>query len=452
MKKYIFFLLPAVLLILWLTTFVFSDQAEKAQADNVIALAKHSVELLKNEDFSSFFNSFDNTMKSALPLEKLQSTWKSLIGQVGAFKKQVDIRTEKVQEYDVAIVTCEFEKATLDIRIAFNKEKQVSGLFFLPSKRQAAEYKAPSYVKSDSFEEKEVTVGSGEWALPGTLTLPKGSAPFPAVVLIHGSGPQDRDETIGPNKPFRDLAWGLASRGIAVLRFDKRTLVHRQKLLAIKDSITVKEEVIDDALAAVSLLRSSPEINPKKIFLLGHSLGGMLTPRIGKLDSKISGFIIMAGTTRPLEDVILEQSNYIFSLDGQISDDEKKQLEELKAQIAKVKDPNLSKSDSSATLPLGLPASYWLDLRGYNPAETAKELKQPMLILQGGRDYQVTTVDFDNWKKALSSRKNVTFKFYEKLNHLFSEGEGKITPAEYLNPGHVAEAVINDIAQWILKQ
>ena len=452
MKKYIFFLLLAVLVIFWLAIFVFSNQEEKAQADEVIALAKQAVELLKNEDFAGFFNSFDKTMKNALPLDKLQSTWKSVIGQVGAFKKQAEIRTEKVQEYDVAVVTCEFERATLDIRIAFNKEKQVSGLFFLPSKRQATEYKAPSYIRSDSFEEKEVTVGSGEWALPGTLTLPKGSTPFPAVVLIHGSGPQDRDETMGPNKPFRDLAWGLASRGIAVLRFEKRTIVHRQKLLAMKENVTVKEEVVDDALAASSLLLNSPEINPKKIFLLGHSLGGMLIPRIGKLDSKISGFIIIAGTTRPLEDVTLEQFNYIFSLDGQISDDEKKQLEELKEQIAKVKNPNLSRSASAKDLPLGLPASYWLDLRDYNPADAARELKRPLLILQGGRDYQVTTVDFDNWKKALSSRKNVTFKFYPKLNHLFSEGEGKITPAEYLNPGHVAEAVINDIAQWILKQ
>jgi hypothetical protein len=452
MKKYIFFSLLSILVVFWLATFVFSNQSEKAQADEVITLAKKAIELLKSEDFEGFFNSFDKTMKNALPLDKLQSTWKSVIGQVGAFKKQVDIRTEKVQEYDVAVVTCEFEKATLDIRIAFNKEKQVSGLFFLPSKRQPAEYKTPSYVRPDSFEEKEVTVGSGEWALPGTLTLPKGSGNFPAVVLIHGSGPQDRDETMGPNKPFRDLAWGLASRRIAVLRFEKRTIVHRQKLLAIKDSITVKEEVIDDALAATSLLRNRQEINPKKIFLLGHSLGGMLIPRIGKLDSKISGLIILAGTTRPLEDVTLEQFNYIFSLDGQISDDEKKQLEELKAQIAKVKDPNLSKSDSSATLPLGLPASYWLDLRDYDPADAARELKQPLLILQGGRDYQVTIVDFDNWKKALSSRKKVTFKFYPKLNHLFSEGEGKITPAEYLNPGHVAEVIINDIAQWILKQ
>src|SRR5437868_1155092 len=77
-------------------------------------------------------------------------------------------------------------------------------------------------VNRDTFDEREVTVGKGEWELPGTLGLPKGSGPFPAVVLVQGSGPQDRDETMGVNKPFQDIAWGLASNGIAVLRYDKR--------------------------------------------------------------------------------------------------------------------------------------------------------------------------------------------------------------------------------------
>ena len=184
MKKYIFLLLPVILVIFWFVTFVFSNQKEKAEANEIVTLAKQAVELLKNEDFSGLFISFDSTMKNALPQDKLQDTWKSLIGQVGAFKKQVDIRTEKVRDYDVATVSCEFEKAMLDIRIAFNKDRQVSGLFFLPSKRQATEYKAPSYINLDSFGEKEVTVGSTEWALPGTLALPKGNGSFPAVVLI----------------------------------------------------------------------------------------------------------------------------------------------------------------------------------------------------------------------------------------------------------------------------
>jgi len=449
MRKYIFILLLILLLFLF-GIFLFSQQTELNQADELITLAKQAVDSLVKEDFPSLVKSFDKTMKEALSQDKLQSIWKSLIGQFGVFKKTVGLRTEKIQEYDVVTVSCEFEKANLDIQLAFNKTREISGLFFLPS-QQPVEYTVPSYVKLDSFEEKDVTVGKGEWALPGTLSLPKGNGPYPALVLIHGSGPQDRDETIGPNKPFRDLAWGLASLGITTLRFEKRTMAHRQKMASLRESITVKEETIDDALAAISLLSSLPEIDPKRIFLLGHSLGGMLIPRIGKMAPNVVGFIIMAGTTRPLEDVVLEQVTYIFSLDGTISDDEKKQLDELKAQIARVKDPELSPSVSSSSLPLGLPASYWLDLRGYNPAEEAKELKQRMLILQGGRDYQVTSEDFGRWKRALASRENVIFRYFPKLNHIFSEGEGKITPDEYLKTPalHVSEIVIEEIARWI---
>lgn len=295
-------------------------------------------------------------------------------------------------------------------------------------------------------------MGTVQLALPGTLTLPKGQGPFAAVVLVHGSGPQDRDETIGPSKPFRDLAHGLASRGIAVLRYEKRTKAFPTQMAAIVNTLTVKEEVIDDVLAAAALLRENNQIDPNKVFVLGHSLGGYVVPRIGKLDSKIAGFIIMAGTARPLEDVVVEQLTYIFSLDGVISDTEKASLEQLKGQAARVKDPNLSAETPAADLLLGAPASYWLDLRGYRPAEVAKELSRPMLILQGGRDYQVTDADFQLWKKALSSRKNVEFKFYEGLNHLFVEGQGKSTPAEYEQAGNVAKVVLDDIAEWIKRQ
>ena len=96
--------------------------------------------------------------------------------------------------------------------------------------------------------------------------------------------------------------------------------------------------------------------------------------------------------------------------------------------------------------------AYWLDLRGYDPTETAKSVKAPMLFLQGGRDYQVQTVDLDNWKAALGSRKDVEFHLYPKLNHLFYEGEGLLTPLEYMQKhGSVAPYVVDDIAAWIGK-
>ncbi len=388
-------------------------------------------------------------MIAALPPAKLQQTWKSLLTQVGAFKSQLGVRTEKVQRYDVVFVSCEFVLSPLDAKVVFNSAKQIAGLFFVPTQ---AKPETPAPSKSESPNEKEVLIGKGKWAVHGTLSLPNGTGPFHAVVLVHGSGPNDRDETIGPNKPFRDLSDGLVSRGIAVLRYEKRTKEHASKLARLKDSITTKEETIDDALLAVSLLKNTERIDPKKIFVLGHSLGGMLIPRIGNLDPSIAGLIVMAGTSRPLEDVILDQMSYILSLDDTISESEKSQLSEITSQVARVKDPTLSAATASTDLPLGIPATYWLDLRGYNPPEVARSLKQPMLILQGERDYQVTMEDFAGWKKYLSSKPNVEFRSYPKLNHLFIEGEGKCKPQEYNVAGHVAEISIDDIAAWTKKE
>ncbi len=222
--------------------------------------------------------------------------------------------------------------------------------------------------------------------------------------------------------------------------------------MALVNDVTVREETIDDALAAVDLLRDEEGIDVDNIFVLGHSLGGMLIPRIARLDPDIKGFIIMAGASRPLEDLLLEQMTYIYSLEGKISEDEKVQLEQLKAQVAKVKDPGLSENTPAAELPLGVSAKYWLDLRGYDPPEVAKSIKRPVLVLQGERDYQVTMEDYERWEEGLSSKDNVDFKTYPDLNHLFMEGEGKSTPAEYETAGHVSETVINDIARFIKSQ
>lgn len=206
--------------------------------------------------------------------------------------------------------------------------------------------------------------------------------------------------------------------------------------------------MLDDALAAVALLRKTDGVDPKRIFVLGHSLGGMLIPRIGQLDPNIAGLIALAGATRPLEDVIPAQLTYIFSLDGSISPEEQKQIDEAKQQAAKVKALKPEDANSTAYF-FGGPASYWLDLRGYNPHETAKTLKQPLLILQGERDYQVTMDDFKRWTTSLATKSNVTLKSYPSLNHLFIAGTGQSTPSEYEQAGHVDERVVDDIATWI---
>jgi dienelactone hydrolase len=248
------------------------------------------------------------------------------------------------------------------------------------------------------------------------------------VVLVHGSGPNDRDETIGQNTPFRDIAWGLADRGIAVLRYDKRTRVYAAKMATIAD-LTVRQETLDDAHLAVALLRSREEVDPKRVFVLGHSLGGTLAPRIAADDPSLAGIIVMAGATRPFEEVAREQLAYLASLSpGSVNPDEALQMLLRKA-----------------------PDSYWEDLNAYSPTDAASRLPMPILILHGDRDYQVTESDLRGWQSALAGRRNVTIKHYPALNHLFMNGEGKSTPAEYERPGHVSESVLDDISEWIGK-
>ncbi len=441
---------PLSLTLLSIAVAIAAPLAVQSAPVEVTSAGRAFVELLAKEDFAGAVSQFDDTMKTALPEPKLHETWQTLQAQAGPFQQQLGVRATKLAGYDVVLVTCQFKQMTLDTKVVFDAKGRVAGLFFVPSQPAANPGEPPPYARTNAFREKEFTVGHGEWSLPGTLTLPTaGGGPWPAVVLVHGSGPNDRDETVGASKPFRDLAWGLATKGVAVLRYEKRTKAYAEKLQATGlGQFTVQEETIDDALSAVAQLRATDGLDPKRIFVAGHSLGGTVAPRIGLADPKLAGLIILAGATRPLEDLMVEQTRYLISLKGPPSAEGRANLDELLAEVAKVK--KLIPADAASTaLLLHAPPAYWLDLRQHDPLTIAKELKQPLLILQGGRDYQVTEVDFNHWKEALVARSNVTFKLYPKLNHVFIAGEGRSTPDEYEEPGHVAEGVVTDIAEWI---
>ncbi len=406
------------------------------------------VQLLAMGDFAAAEGRFDPTMKQALPEEKLREVWTQVEGQAGAFQEITGVRAEKQAGYEVALVTARFGSTLLDLKVVYDADGLVAGLFFAPSPATEG-YEAPAYVDETAFSEQEVEIGSDPWKLPGTLTIPNGEGPFPAVVLVHGSGPNDRDETIGPNKPFKDLAWGLASLGIAVLRYEKRTKQYQAQMATLGESITTKEEVLDDAGAAVDLLRGRAEVDPEQVFVLGHSLGAMLAPRLAEATPGISGVIMMATPARPLEELIVDQVEYLAAIDGAVSPEEEAQLATLREQAARVKDPKLSSSVPAGDLPLGIAAPYWLDLRGYHPEQVAAGLSMPLLVLQGARDYQVTTGDFGAWETALAGHDNAKLVLYPDLNHLFVVGEGASTPAEYEQPGHVSEQVILDLSSWV---
>jgi uncharacterized protein len=438
-----------VLSLLLVMAFSGAAFAQAVKPEDLVAKSKNFVDLLAKEDFAGANSLLDASIQKLLSPVRLTQTWKSAVNQFGAYQKQVGARHESAGQFEVVFVTCQFVRTPFDFKFSFKDNGALMAVQLVLTVDPAlAHLTLPS-----TLQETEVVIGTNEWRLPGTLTTPASGGPFPAVVLVHGSGPADRDETLYSTKPFRDLAWGLASRGVAVLRYVKRTKEYGNRLATGKISVTLKEETVDDAVAAVALLKKTEGIDPKRIYVLGHSLGGTAIPRIGAADPQIHGLVVLAGSARPLEDVALEQITYISTLDTMTPPDRRKMLlDKFAAQVARVKDPKLSQDTPVTELPLHLPADYWLDLRGYHPAEAAKQLRQPMLILQGERDYQSTMDDFKLWKAALDGRKNVAFKSYPKLNHLFVEGEGKATPAEYMKPARVSETVIDDIAAWVKQQ
>ena len=391
---------------------------------------------------------FTPEMKAALPSGRLAAIWSSLLAKGGAHKGcGTNVRVVTIADKQMVITPCTFERAELDVQFAFDSAGRISGMTFRPAAGATVPYTLPTYASAAAYVETPITVGTAEWALPATLTMPAGTTPVPAVVLVHGSGPNDRDETVGGSKPFRDLAVGLASRGIAVLRYDKRSRVHAGKMAGL--NFTVRQEVIEDVLEAVKAVRAQPRIDGARVFVLGHSLGGMLVPRIAASDATIAGAIVMAGPARPLEEAIVAQVRYLAAADGATSPEEQQGIERATALAESVRSLKPEDATTDRTIS-GAPASYWLDLRGYDAPSAAKQMKAPLLILQGDRDFQVTPEDFARWKAALGSRRDVTFHSYPALNHLFIAGTGPSLPAEYQVPGHVAEDVVRDIAAWIL--
>lgn len=417
----------------------------------MIKTANAFVDLLASNKFEQSRSYLSPEVKGVLPAPKLQLAWQGITMQMGAYKQRKAARLEKVGPHTCVFVPVVFGDKTVELRIVFSGSSKITGFFFEQPK---GDYKEAGYVDPKSYTEQKVKVGSGKWQLDGVLTVPNGDGPFPAIVLVHGSGPQDMDETIGPNKPFRDLAHGLASKGVAVVRYEKRTKQHAKSLNgADLLKLTIKEETVDDAVEAANLVRSNPKIDKSKIVILGHSLGGMAVPRIAQSDSGVRAFIVMAGSNEPMETAIVRQAEYLTGLDKTAEKASKPQIDALKAEAAKIKALKPSDSGSRKVI-LGAPATYWLDMKVHDPLIEIRSVDRPILFLQGGRDYQVTADgDLERWKSTVKSaghETQCTFKLYPDLNHLFSSGTGKCTPNEYMKrAANVDAKVIDDIVEWM---
>jgi dienelactone hydrolase len=245
------------------------------------------------------------------------------------------------------------------------------------------------------------------------------------------------------------VAWGLASQGIAVLRYDKVTRVHPEKF-AGDTELTLDTEYVRDAGAAIRLLTEHPSIDPASVFVLGHSQGGAVAPRIAAAEPTLAGLIMLAGATQPLHHTMVRQLRYLTSLTPGVDVDSDPVVQEVIRQSTLIDSPDFSASTPADRLPRGTTAAYWLDLLAYDPVATAAGLGIPMLILQGGRDYQVTGADdLAGWQTGLADHDDVTIRVYDADNHQFFSGSGPSTPLEYRPAQNVDPAVVTDIADWI---
>lgn len=321
-----------------------------------------------------------------------------------------------------------------------------------------------------------------DMVLDGILTVPSEGDNFPAVILVHGSGPHDKDETLLGNKPFKDIAHGLAERGVACYRYDKATYAYPGKFV-YDTELTLYEETVNDAVAIAHMVQNLPQIDGWRVYVLGHSQGGYSIPLIAQElqatassrasqsgaisdhasgeaggishagaavnapNAPIAGYMIMAGNVRPLDELTLEQIIYLCDVDGVRTPEEQAYIDTIKVEVQKMKCPETI-PDGEAVM--GAYKAYWAFLADYDPLAEAQLIQAPVLVLQGERDYQVTMTDFDLWKDAFEANPLWQFASYPALNHLMMPGEGSPSNADYLIKGHVDSEVIQDIADWIL--
>lgn len=301
---------------------------------------------------------------------------------------------------------------------------------------------------------QNIILGEGtKYPLKGMLTLPDNlNKPVPAVVFVHGSGSSNMDEKVYKLTPFKDLAEGLARHGIASIRYDKRSFAHGLKMMR-SGTITVQEETIEDAVLASEMLKNHPNIDPEKVFIIGHSMGGMLAPRIDAEGGNFRGLILLAGSPRKLEDIMLYQTREMIPLSGKLTRFIlEKQIKTLEASFQGLYD--LTDEEAKAKKMGGGTTLYYFKEMGEHPVEAyLQKLTKPILVMQGGKDFQVKAdVDFAAYKELLADHPDAAFRLYENLNHCFVPSVyGRIDKVkqEYSVEQHIGDNVISDIADWI---
>ena len=443
MRKMIAMLLALLMMV---PAFALAESDLKAQAEA-------DCDALLAGDFAAVAARFDKNMAVVLDADGLEQSWSAVAPLLGEYLGRGEAELVAQDGYTVAVLQARFANSNLKVQIAYDDAGRIGGMQMQPVAPETSDVAE----ETGPWTEVELTVEADPaYPLGATLCLPEGgdAALPPVVVLVQGSGSSDRNEAVLQNAPFRDIAHGLAELGVATLRYDKRTFIYPECAGDTGLDIDIRGEMLDDVNAAIALLRDDGRVDGSRIFVLGHSLGGMMVPAIAAENPDLAGAISMAGSLRRLWEIVYDQNQEAIAAYNEVELPEA-QRAVLDAQVAQIEaDMEVFRSgidglSDDATL-LGVPVRYWRSLEAYAGEHFIDAIDLPLLILQGDADFQVyADVDYPLWQEALAGRDNVTFCLYGGLNHLMMPTQGLRDTTEYVTPSHVREDVIADIADFV---
>lgn len=438
MKKHI--CLTTLILFAFIHTsfaFTYSETEQKSRAILDLFVAKK---------FAKIEQQVDSAYRSYYSAITLERDWAELTGTYGEYESAKPVHFEANEYYNFMAYKIKFAYLPYIFNVSFNNNGDIVYISFMAAHKM---YVAPDYVDVSKFVDKKFNTINGMYDLSGILSVPNLEGKNPLIIIVPEAGPTDKDGSYGENKPYKDLAWGLASNGNLVYRYEKRSNDYGIFMLKAKtayESFTPREDLLDDLYKMIDTLKTLPNVDPERIYILGHGQGGMLCPLIAKERKDVKGVIMMGANAKPMQENMIDQFEYLTS----VTPSKKEEYDEQTINAKRSMNKKLNPLTEHHLMPYGVQATYWIWLNQYNQVEVAQNLKKPMLILHGDRDYQTNMENLALWRKSLKKNSNATILDYEKLNHLFYTGESQSTYSEYTSLiSNIPAYVMEDICTWL---